>query len=193
MNLRRGRRHFTISLIVGSTQIVYLVFMKTLVSSFKRADKVLLNKNKEINFEVIYAGPNSVHSLCLLLRQLLGLSLLRLQVLLPVVLHDVINIHQLARNDVSRCVGLESPGIKGQPAWGPSACSLRGPVTYSGYATSTNRCLFEAFSNRLRSKPACSWALVCSALISAQCSLLDWYLLRRLLTKEASPSAGTNW
>lgn len=65
--------------------------------------------------------------------------------------------------------------------------------THSGYATSTNLCLFVAFSKRFRSKPACSIALVCKALVSSQSSFLDRYLLITLEMAESSPSLGMNW
>jgi hypothetical protein len=66
-------------------------------------------------------------------------------------------------------------------------------MTNSGYVTSTNRCLFPPFSKRFRSKPACSMALVCRALISSQSLARDWYLSMRLRKTDLSPSLGTNW
>lgn len=133
----------------------------------------------------------SVYScgLLLLLRQLLGFPLLVLDVLLSKVLHDVIEVPDVAGPDVSRRVGLQCP----ESTSASSLLSCARTATYSGYETLANLCLLDAFSNRFRSKPACSMAFVCSALISSQCSGRERYLPITFEMTDSSPSLGANW
>ncbi len=102
-----------------------------------------------------------------LLGQLLGFALLVLQMLTLVVLHNMIQVDKLSGLNVSGGVGLEGPIARRGGGLADALCATDltsrvqvGGEAYSGYETLTYLCLLEAFSNRLRSKPACSAAFV---------------------------------
>lgn len=99
---------------------------------------------------------DNIHSLSLLLGQNLCFPLFLLEMGLSVVLHEIVEVHELASSDVSRGVLLDCPVHFTWSAWSAYGRGrLEQGGIYSGKATLTSRVLGPAFSKRLRSKPAC--------------------------------------